>query len=134
MAQAFDRLVRRPALLALAPLLLAGCQCIFSGPPATACPEVTEAEAWVNRMPSIGGAPSRMIVSLRVAGEDPWMLKPMETNGEEDGLALELVPGGNSLPGTIAYRQTPPSPLPDAIRIMCQGEEIAIIDEILIVQ
>lgn len=149
MVQAFDRLVRRPAaLIALAPLLLAGCQCLWPAAAtgedasadagvetsaAPACPDVTSAEAWVNRTPTIGEAPTKLIVSLKVADKMPWMLKPVST--EEVGvLALEIVPGGNSVPGNIGYRQQQPSPLPESIRILCGGDDVAIIDEILVVQ
>ena len=131
MVQAFDRLVRRRAVLALASMLLAGCQ--YFSPPAQACPEVIEAEAWVNRMPSIGASPTKLIVSLKISAADPWMLKSADT-AEEGALVLDMVPGGNSVPGTVAYRQAQPSPLPETIGIMCRGDEIARIHEILIVQ
>jgi hypothetical protein len=131
MVQAFDRLVGRRAGLALAPALLAGCQCLAV--PLASCPEVTSAEAWVNRMPSIGDVPTKLIVSLRVEGDAPWMLTPVMAGAEGD-LTLDLVVGGNSVPGTVAYRQKQPAPMPKTIRITCQGNQIASIDEILIVQ
>ena len=128
MVQAFDRLVGCGVALALAPVLLAGCQCLAV--PLASCPEVTSAEAWVNRMPSIGDAPTKLIVSLRVEGDAPWMLTPAKADAEGE-LTLDLVAGGNSVPGTVAYRQQQPAPLPETIRITCQGNQIASIDEIL---
>lgn len=131
MAQAFDRLVRRCIAICLVPVVLSGCQ-YFSRATAP-CPEVMDAEAWVNRMPSIGASPAKLIVSLTVSDERAWMLKPAEAEGPGE-MSLDLVPGGNSVPGTVAYRQRQPAPLPETIRIMCRGGEIARIDEILIVQ
>lgn len=127
MVQAFDRLVGSGVGL----VLLAGCQCLAM--PLASCPEVTSAKAWVNRMPSIGDAPTKLIVSLQVEGDAPWMLTPAKADAEGE-LALDLVAGGNSVPGTVAYRQQQPAPLPETIRITCQGNQIASIDEILIVQ
>ena len=98
---------------------------------APACPAVTKAEAWVNRMPGIGEAPTKLVVVLGIDSEVPWMLAPVDSEG---AFALELKPGGNSVAGTVAYRQAQPAPLPKAIRIVCQGSEVARIDKILIVQ
>lgn len=154
MAQAVDRLVGRRAALMLASLLLGGCQCVWpqtgtteaglvADPeagtvPVPSCPQVTEAEAWVNRMPGIGDTPAKLIVSLRISTDEPWMLMPaLEQEAgapATSDMVLDLMPGGNSVPGTVAYRQPQPAPLPEAIRIVCQGGEAARIDEILIVQ
>lgn len=131
MVPAFDRLVRRCGALALAPLVLTGCQ--YFSKPAAPCPEVTGAEAWVNRMPGPGATPTKLIVSLTVSDDKAWMLKPAAA-ADTDEMILDLIPGGNSLPGTVAYRQQQPSQLPETIRIMCQGGEMARIGEILIVQ
>ena len=150
MVQAFDRLVSHRAVLAVVPFLaLAGCQCLWPRAPAQeagaetvagietaatpACPDITKAEAWVNRMPSIGDTPARLVVVLGVASDAPWMLAPTDATASGT-LTLDLKPGGNSVAGTVAYRQPQPSPLPDTIQIMCHGSEMARIDEILIVQ
>ncbi|MCA8903041.1 MAG: hypothetical protein KDA53_17520 [Hyphomonas sp.] len=148
MVQAFNRLVGRGLALAAAPFLLAGCQCLWPFAPAAieedvngeaeiasvpACPEVTSAESWVNRMPSVGANPVKLIVSLRIASEDAWMLSPADDQAG-GALALDLVPGGNSVPGTVGYNQSQPSPLPDDILILCGGKEAARIGEVMIVQ
>jgi len=130
-AQAFDRLVRRCLAICLVPIVLSGCQ--YFSATAAPCPEVVNAEAWVNRMPGIGASPVKLIVSLTVSDDKAWMLKPAEAEGPGE-MSLDLVPGGNSVPGTVAYRQQQPSPLPETIRIMCRGGEIARIGDILIVQ
>jgi len=148
--QAFNRLVgARAAALALAPILaLAGCQGFWpqaaaSGAAADdtetdasvapACPAVTRAEAWVNRMPGVGSSSPKMRVVLGIDSEESWMLAPLDMPAAM-GLILDLRPGGNSVPGTVAYRQPAPSPLPGRISILCRGKSAAMIDGVMIVQ
>lgn len=148
MVQAIDRLVRMRAAAALASFVaLAGCQCLWSHtsdeqiePERVAdaeaeptCPAVTSAKAWVNRMPTIGSEPTRMIVMLDVDSKNSWFMSPLDMPSAT-GLILELKPGKAAVPGTVAYRQMAPAPLPDRIRIMCRGSEIAAIHDVTVVQ
>ncbi|MEZ6001566.1 hypothetical protein [Hyphomonas sp.] len=148
MVQAIDRLVVPRAAVALASVvMLAGCQCfglctqaeaggqdaISDAEVAAVCPVVTKSEAWVNRMPTIGDAPTKMTVMLGVNGKDTWFLTPLDMPAAQ-GLILDLKPGGATVPGTVAYRQTAPAPLPARIVILCQGSEIAAIERVTIVQ
>lgn len=148
MVQAFNRLVAVRATAAIASFgVLAACQCNWfqtagsaSAPEADEaaeaalpCPDVTEAEAWVNRMPTIGSEPTKMIVTLRVDSKESWMLTPLDMPAAA-GLMLGLKPGGASVPGTVAYRQMAPAPLPSQIRILCEGREVAVIEDVMIVQ
>ncbi|WP_321491118.1 hypothetical protein [uncultured Hyphomonas sp.] len=120
---------------------LAGCQCLGLHTPETsagteaapACPAVTKAEAWVNRMPTIGDEPTKMIVMLGVESKDSWFLTPLDMPAAQ-GLVLDLKPGGAAVPGTVGYRQMAPAPLPAGIRILCRGSEVATIDNVMIVQ
>jgi hypothetical protein len=97
------------------------------------CPAVTKAEAWVNRMPTIGSEPTKMIVMLGVDSKESWFLTPLDMP-EAHGLILDLKPGGSAVPGTVAYRQMAPAPLPARISILCRGSEIAAIDDVMVVQ
>nr|WP_321509773.1 hypothetical protein [uncultured Hyphomonas sp.] len=148
MVQAIDRLVTIRAAVALASLgMLAGCQCLWphisneqtepdevaDSDAALPCPTVTSAKAWVNRMPTIGGEPTRMIVMLDVDSEDSWFMAPLDVPSA-NGLILDLKPGGSAVPGTVAYRQMAPAPLPDHIQILCRGSEVATISDVMIVQ
>ena len=139
MVPAFDRLVMPRAALAMAAFLtLSGCQCFAphtsdETEATPACPAVTKAEAWVNRMPTIGDEPTRMIVMLRVDSADSWFLTPLDMPAAQ-GLILDLKPGGSAVPGTVGYRQAAPAPLPSPIRILCRGGEVAVIDQVMIVQ
>lgn len=149
MVQAFNRLVGARAALALAPLLaLAGCQGFrpqvaasaaaadkaeTDASAALACPVVTKAEAWVNRMPGVGSSSPKMMVVLGIDSAESWMLAPLDMPAAM-GMILDLKPGGNSVPGTVAYRQPAPSPLPGRISILCQGKSAATIDGVMIVQ
>ena len=149
MVQAFNRLVGARAALALAPFLaLTGCQGFWpqaaapaaaaddtetDASPAPACPAVTRAEAWVNRMPGVGSSSPKMMVVLGIDSEESWMLAPLDMPAAM-GLILDLRPGGNSVPGTVAYRQPVPSPLPGRISILCRGKSAATIDGVMIVQ
>lgn len=145
-----DRLVGVRAALATAAIFaLAGCQCFWPASSAKAtgetvtpaaetasapaCPDIIKAEAWVNRMPSIGAAPTKLVVVLGVDSDAPWMLGPLGMSGA-GALTLDLKPGGNSVPGTVAYRQPQSAPLPRTIEIMCEARLVARIDEILVVQ
>jgi len=74
-----------------------------------------------------------MIVMLRVDSPDSWFLTPLDMPAAQ-GLTLDLMPGGSAVPGTVGYRQTAPAPLPAWIRILCQGSEVAIIEDVMIVQ
>jgi len=98
-----------------------------------ACPAVSRAEAWVNRIPTIGNEPTKMIVMLRIDAEDSWFLTPLDMPAAQ-GLILGLEPGGSGGPGTVAYRQMAPAPLPAWIMILCRGSEVAIIRDVMIVQ
>ncbi|WP_273184588.1 hypothetical protein [Hyphomonas adhaerens] len=148
MVQAIDRLVRMRAVAALASLgMLAGCQCLWphtsdeqiepdrvaDAEAVPACPAVTSAKAWVNRMPTIGSEPTRMIVMLDVDSKNSWFMSPLDMPAVNE-LILELKPGGVAVPGTVAYRQMAPAPLPDRIRILCRGSEIATVSDVMIVQ
>lgn len=148
MVQAIDRLVRMRAAAALASfVVLAGCQCLWSqtsdeqiepdrvadAEAAPACPAVTSAKAWVNRMPTIGSEPTRIIVILDVDSKDSWFIAPLDRPAANE-LILELKPGGAAVLGTVAYRQMAPAPLPDGIRILCRGSEIATVNDVMIVQ
>ncbi len=148
MVQAIDRLVRMRAAAALATFgMLAGCQCLSAqtsnkqtepdrvadAEAAPACPAVTRARAWVNRMPTIGREPTKMIVMLDVDSKDSWFLAPLDMP-DATGLTLELKPGGSAVPGTVAYREMAPAPLPARIAILCHGSEVATIDKVMIVQ
>nr|WP_321361135.1 hypothetical protein [uncultured Hyphomonas sp.] len=147
MVQAIDRLVRMPAAALASFGMLAGCQCLSAqtskqqtepdrvadaeaGP---ACPAVTRARAWVNRMPTIGREPTKMIVMLDVDSQGSWFLAPLDMPAAT-GLTLELKPGGSAVPGTVAYREMAPAPLPARIAIRCRGSEVATIDKVMIVQ
>lgn len=134
---------------AILPALLGGCQCFWPHPAvpeaatgadpgavtasAPACPDITKAEAWVDRMPRVGAPSGKLVVVLGIASDEKWMLAPLDMPAAR-GLMLDFKPGGNSVPGTVAYRQAQPSPLPEAIRILCRGQEVARIDRILVVQ
>ena len=148
MVQAFNGLVVMRGAAALVSFgMLAGCQCFWplaandqGGPDAVAetesalsCPAVTKAEAWVNRMPTIGSEPTKMIVMLRVDSQDSWFLTPLDMPAAQ-GLILDLKPGGSAVPGTVGYRQMAPAPLPAKISILCRGSEVATIDDVMIVQ
>lgn len=148
MVQVVDRLVVPRAIAVFASFVaLAGCQCLWLHTPgepgeqeamaeldsAPACPAVTKAEAWVNRMPAIGDQPTKMIVMLGVDSKDSWFLTPLDMPAAQK-LILELKPGGTAVPGTVAYRQTVPAPLPAGIKILCRGSEVATIDNVMIVQ
>jgi hypothetical protein len=74
-----------------------------------------------------------MIVMLRVDSKDSWFLTPLDMPAAQ-GLILDLKPGGSAVPGTVGYRQMAPAPLPARISILCQGSEIATIDDVMIVQ
>jgi len=136
------------AAVALASLgMLAGCQCLWpstsneqTGPAritdaerGPSCPAVTSAKAWVNRMPTIGGEPTKMIVMLEVDSEDSWFMTPLDVPSET-GLFLDLKPGGSAVPGTVAYRRMAPAPLPDRIHILCRDSEVATVSNVMIVQ
>nr|WP_321440157.1 hypothetical protein [uncultured Hyphomonas sp.] len=148
MVQAIDRLVTMRAAVALASLgILAGCQCLWphtsnaqtepdqvaDAEAVPACPAVTRAKAWVNRMPTIGREPTKMIVMLDVDSQDSWFMAPLDMPSAT-GLILELKPGGAAVPGTVAYREMAPAPLPARIAILCRGREVATIDKVMIVQ
>lgn len=148
MVQALDRLVAMRAGAALASLgILAGCQFFWPHTPngqsepdpvaetetAPACPAVTSAKAWVNRMPTIGSEPTKMIVMLRVDSKESWFLTPLDMPAAT-GLTLDLKPGGAGVPGSVGYRQMAPAPLPARIRILCRGSEVATIKDVMLVQ
>ena len=139
MVQAFDRLVMPRAVAALvSAAMLAGCQWLglhssdeMDATPA--CPAVTKAEAWVNRMPTMGDEPTKMIVMLRVDSAESWFLTPLDMPAAQ-GLILDLKPGGSAVPGTVVYREMAHAPLPSRIAILCRGSEVATISDVMIVQ
>lgn len=137
MVEVVNRLVKKTGKFILSPLLLIGCQ---SAPPpagpdaaALSCPEVTSAEAWVNRMPGVGNVSSKLIVSLKLEDDNLWMLVPTPQQ-DETVMSLDLVPGGNSLPGYAVLTKQAKSPMMDAIEIACGGTVVSRIDSILVVQ
>jgi hypothetical protein len=84
-------------------------------------------------MPTIGSEPTKMIVMLDVDSKDSWFMAPLDMPAAT-GLILDLKPGGAAVPGTVAYRQMAPAPLPARIRILCRGSEVATISDVMIVQ
>jgi hypothetical protein len=109
--------------LATAGLLAAACACL---PPvqetAAACPPVRSAEAWVNLMPATSAAAeARLIVMLRLEGNERWNLQGLGGNDPSPTLRLELSKGGEGVPGVASWRR-PGRETPQAIEIFCAGK------------
>lgn len=125
----------RGVLLLAALAGLAGCAALsrIFVPQAAACPEVTRAEAWVNRMPGPQPPDQALLVSLRLETSDLWMLRAMPQAEASEVLELELLPGGTGYPGMAGFRSTKAA-LPARIEITCSGKEHHTITEILTVR
>ena len=75
MDAAVDPMVGRRSLLAVASgFILTGCAWLPFGE--TACPEITDTSAWINRMPGPGQSGGKLHVVVRVADEQSWR-KPL---------------------------------------------------------
>lgn len=87
------------------------------------CPEVLTAEAWINRMPGPSAPGAALIVNLRLASEEPWMLRetaPRDASDPRGTLQLELLPGGSGHPGNAAWRGQDRAAA-RSVDIFCQG-------------
>jgi len=125
-----DAMVGKTSFLSLAcGLVLSGCAWLpFGG---NSCPEITDASAWINRMPGPGQSGGKLHVVVRLADDQSWKLSPVPT--EEEGLlVLSLSEGGPSVAGTAAYQQSR-KPLPQRIKIECHGMAVVYIVEIITV-
>ncbi|MEL6244508.1 MAG: hypothetical protein AAFQ21_11470 [Pseudomonadota bacterium] len=95
------------------------------------CPPVTSAEAWVNKMPTVGDSARRnmLIVSLKLESETAYRLAPADTDGG-DALILDLASTEDGVPGVAGYREPPREPARKQVRIQCEGKVVGEITEI----
>ncbi|MBY9066792.1 hypothetical protein K1X12_07760 [Hyphomonas sp. WL0036] len=108
--------------LLIAALAMAGLSgCALLPPRARACPDVTSADAWVNRMPGPEAADHSLIVSMRLHTWDLWMLRTITQEETPRILQIELVPGGAGHPGAAGFRSATAGH-PDRIEIFCNGQ------------
>ena len=119
-------------LIALAPLSACSLwQTMKSSEQGVDCPSVTRASAWVDKMPTIGSAPHKMIVAAKLDDARPWLLTPVSTP-DRTVRALALSPGGSAVPGNASYHEQVSQDMPVAISITCGGNELARIEKITI--
>ena len=120
----------RTAIILVSTASLSGC--MLSGALPSACPEITRANAWVDRMPKIESSrDDGLKVSLRLDDTAPWMLVKLEDSSPEH-VMLELVPGGTFHPGNAAYSSAEPVVRNTRVSILCEGRVIHEIDEVMV--
>ena len=99
MDAAVDPMVGRRSLLAVASgFILTGCAWLPFGE--TACPEITDTSAWINRMPGPGQSGGKLHVVVRVADEQSWRLGSVPTvrsrNGSLPAVAEAVAPASQN--------------------------------------
>lgn len=134
MAGGSDKMVIRRLSLAVALVLMGACtlwQGMSASKPVADCPTVIRSSAWVDKMPTIGSEPHKLMVAVKVDDERPWLLTPVSTD-DPSVRSLALSPGGPAVAGNASYREQISHPMPLAISISCGGRELARIDKIKI--
>ncbi len=127
-------MVIRGAALTLALVSLNGCslwQTMRVPQQVADCPAVTRASAWIDKMPTIGSSPQKMIVAVKLDDPRSWRLSPVSTP-DRSVRVLALSPGGPAVPGNASYHEQVSQDMPVAIRITCGGNELARIEKITI--
>jgi hypothetical protein len=88
--------------------------------------QITDAAAWINRMPGPGGPSGNLVVSVEVA--DDGISRRFEPSGMDRGtLSLDVVEWGpREGIGKIVYRARSQSP--ERIDISCEGQPLTALD------
>jgi hypothetical protein len=127
-------MVMRATILALLLAPLGACTMwsnIMTPTPVADCPVVTRASAWIDQMPKVGSGAHKLIVSVKLDDDRPWLLTPVPSDAP-GLLTLELSPGGPAFAGNASYREPVSMGPREAVSIVCGGEERARIDKITI--
>lgn len=138
MVQRQNRVVAgRVSVLAFALMGLYSCAALSAlgmGRTPDACPTLRDAQAWINKMPSINQRRDHAImVSLMFEDETrAFVLEPMEAGegGASQVLALELRAGGDAVPGSASFRAAGDAARHNSVAVYCAGEEMARIDNV----
>ena len=131
MATSLHALGLRPVIALALAVSLSGCM-LWEAVAPSACPDITRASAWVDRMPKIDDSGDHDLkVSLRLKDTASWMLVKRE-GSSPDHLILELVPGGSFHPGNTAYSGDEPVVRDTRVSIVCDGRVVHEIDQVMV--
>jgi hypothetical protein len=98
----------------------------------TACPvQVAEANAWINRMPSIGSRNAFVNVSVRLAGGKDTAILTRSGASTSETLVLDVRMSDEApIPGRMAYREAAGDPVYKRVELACRGAPVFQIEEI----